>query len=456
MLESLYSSLLILEDSLWSYVGFPFIILFGVYLSIKSRFVQIRKLPAIIKTFCGFFSSRNTQSCSATTGVHPLKAFFACIGGCVGIGNIVAICTAVQLGGPGALFWIWLTAIAGSILKYAEVYLGLRYRVPDGKGSYTGGPMHFLKAAFKVSWVPNLACLLLCIYGVEIYQFRVMNESIVTNFDLNRYLVTAVLLGLVIFASSGGVSRIGKVSSAIIPFFILLYLGMGFWILLNNLSIIPSIFGTVFASAFSGHAAVGGFAGSTLMIAISQGIRRGCYTSDVGVGYASIIHSESSVQVPEKQASLAVFEIFFDTFTICTMSIMLILVTGVWNQPIHESMLVQTALGQYFPYMNFFMPLFFFLLGYSTIIAYFCVGLKSAEHLSPKRGRRVFYIYSVIALTAFSFVETHEALVVMSITQALLLVINLSGMFKLHKEISYNLDGAESQPAPVASQILAS
>lgn len=439
MTQQLFSFLGTFEDGLWAYLGVPVIMLLGLYLSFQSNFFQIRKLPHII---CLFFNYLRVRE-HGERGIHPLKAFFACVGGCVGVGNIVGICTAVQIGGPGALLWIWITAIAGMILKYAEVYLGLRYRVPNNAGGYNGGPMYFLQRVFKGSWAPNLVCVLLCIYGVEVYQFSVVTESITSNLHLNQYVVIAGLLGLVIFAASGGVRRVGAISSAIIPFFVVLYIGMGLWVLVNNVTVIPAMIGQVFTAAFSSSAAFGGFLGSTLMLTISQGVRRGCYTGDVGVGYASIIHSESLVKVPQQQAVLVIFDIFLDTFIICTTSVMLILVTGVWHQPMEAGMMVQAALGEYFPGMNFFMPLFLFLLGYSTINAYFCVGLKCADYLSPTKGRLFFYPYAVISLLTFSFVGTAEAQSVMSITNVLLLVINGYGIFKLRREVSYSLEATE-------------
>ena len=193
------------------------------------------------------------------------------------------------------------------------------------------------------------------------------------------------------------------------------------------LQAIPQVFKLVFQSAFTGHAGLGAFAGSGIMLTVSQGIRRGCYAGDIGIGYASIIHSESNERVPEKQASLTIFDIFVDSFMICTTSILVILLTGIWKEPIEASLLVQTALGLYFPFMDYFMPIFLFLLGYTTIIAYFCTGIKCAEWLSPRYGPKVYFLYAALALFLFSFVDMTHALIVMSITGALLLSVNLFG-----------------------------
>lgn len=443
MLESFTIYLDFIENTLWTYFGVPIVVVLGLYLSYKSNFFQIRHLPYVFKTFYGFLKFSN----KGQKGVHPLKAFFAAVGGCVGIGNIVGVCTAVQIGGPGALFWIWMTALMGMTMKYSEVYLGLRYRVNNSKGGYNGGPMYFLQRVFKRSWVPQLVALLLCVYGVEVYQFSVVSTSITSNWGWNPYLVVGVLLLLVIFAGSGGVRRVGSISSTSLPIFVVVYVVMGAWVLLNNLPAIPEVLAQVFTSAFTGHAAVGGFVGAGLMSAMSQGIKRGCYTGDVGIGYASVIHSESSVQVPEKQAALAIFDIFLDTFIVCTTSLFIILTTGFWKEPMEAGMLVQASLGLYFPYMEFFMPLFLFLLGYNTINAYFCVGLKCASHLSPRFGKPVFYAYAVVVLILFSFMGTIQAQSVMAIVGASLLIINGYGIFCLRNEISFELN-----PQPVVAK----
>lgn len=448
MLLDYFRYLDLFEDNLWGYVCVPMLMLLGLYLTIQSNFFQIRKFPQTIRKFISLLTVHDNKE----RGVHPLKAFFACVGGCVGVGNIAAICTAIQIGGPGALLWLWVTALAGMIVKYAEVYLGIRYRVPNESGGYNGGPMYFLQRVFKSMWIPNIVAILLCIYGVEVYQFSLVTESIVTNLNVNQYLVIFVFLGLVLYAGSGGVRRVGNIASAVIPIFVLIYLGMGAWVLINNVSAIPAAFGHVFSSAFTGAAAFGGFAGSTLMMMMSQGVRRGCYTGDLGVGYASIIHSETSAKVPQAQAALVIFDIFLDTFVICTTGILMVLVTGVWHEPMPASMMVQAALGQYFPYMQFFMPFFLFLLGYSTINAYFCVGIKCAEFLSPRHGRKAYFAYAILSLLTFSFVGVNQAQTIMTIANGFLLIINSYGIFRLRREVSFEWEEqAAAYPVSVSN-----
>lgn len=428
---SIFSTLDWIDDLLWSYLGFPLILSVGIYLSYQAKFVQVRHFPRAVKIFYHMLRE-NTPS---KEGLHPIKAFFACVGGCMGIGNVVGVCTAVQIGGPGAMFWVWVAALFGMILKYGELFVGMKYRQPK-EGGYSGGPMYFLPHAFRSKWVPIVVSLLLCIYSVELFQFRIMTNSISQNFALNHTAISALFLLLVLLASRGGLTLVGTICSWIIPIFFVLYYSMGIWICLQNYAEIPRVLSDVFIYAFTPHAAVGGTLGG-LVISISQGIRRGCYSSDVGVGYASIIHSESGTKSAERQASLAMIDIFLDAFLICTMSMMIILVTNKWVEPIDAMLLIQESLAQYFPFMHIFMPLFLALLGYSTVIAFFCTGVKCAEFLGGKRGKYLFHLYAVTTLFLFSFVDTKHSLVVMSITQLLLVVINLCGLFRLRSKISY-------------------
>lgn len=440
MLDQISNAILGFENYLWAFLGIPAVLILGAVLTIQSGFAQIRNLPLATKTFISLFK----KSDQPKKGIPPIKAFFASIGGSVGVGNVVGVCTAIQLGGPGALFWIWITALAGAIVKYSEVYLGMRYRTTNSKGEYCGGPMYYLRKAIDRPWVSTVVCLLLCLYGVEIFQFSVVAKSISTNFNINLIWVVLVLLALVIFAGKGGVRRVGSISSTLIPLFVFSYVGMGVWILIQNIGVLPGVFGTVLSSAFNGHAALGAFAGSAMMQAMSHGVRRGCYTGDIGIGYASVIHAESNVVVPEKQALLVIFEIFMDTFFICTSSVAVVLVTGVWQSPIPGEMLVQEALGQYFPHMNYFMPFFLFLVGYATINAYYCVGLKCADFLLPKSGRKLYQLYAIIVLIAFSFLDTLLAQSVMAIGGGCLLIMNSIGIFMLRKQISFDLQFDES------------
>ena len=424
-----------LEDIIWSYIGTPLILTVGSVLTLKNFFPQIRKFPAILKFF---FHSLFTKE-EYERGVSPLQAFFTSSGGCIGVGNRVAVCLAIQLGGPGALFWLWIAAFFGMVIKYYEVYLGVKFRVPNEEGGFNGGPMYYLQRIFKSSFVPIFSCVLLCFYATEIYMFNVVKTSIVQNWNLNEYLVIALLLLAIFYAITGGPARVGKISSLVIPLFLVLYVGMCGWILICNAEKLVPMLILIMKSAFNPQAVlVGGFSG-TLMTTMSQGITRGCYSGDIGIGYASIIGAEASAKDPSEQALLSIFGIFIDSFVVCTSTALLVIITGVWSQPIIASQMVQMALGEYFgaEAMIFFMPIFIFLLGYSTIISFLSAGVKSAQFIFPRFGKRIYFVFSTVAFIAFSFIDQSSALSIMSIVGGILLMINLYAILKLRKEVKF-------------------
>lgn len=426
-----------LNAFLWTCPALLLILVLGLYLTFSSRFLQLRRFPAIIREFSRLISLRKPGD---VPGIHPLKAFFASIGGAIGISNLIVICIAIQIGGPGALFWIWVTGFFGMMLKYSEVFIGMRHRVANGSGSYDGGPMFFLQRAFpKARWVAAVVCFLLCIYGVEILMFSEVVTVVSTNWHLSRWVVMVVLLATILWAGAGGIRRVGEICARIIPCFVVVFVLMSLSVLAMNWHLLPTVFALVVKSAFTGHAAIGGFAGSTVLMTIVQGATRGCYSGDVGIGYASVVHCESALERPQLQAGLAIFGIFLDTFIVCTMSLSLILVTGVWIEPMDPGLLVQAALSKYFPYMHLFMPFLVLLLGYSTMTTVFCIGLKAAHFLSPVWGKKAYWIYAIIILPLFSNGNPATALLIMSLAGAFLLIINLLGIFRLRKELDFDI-----------------
>jgi AGCS family alanine or glycine:cation symporter len=432
---------------LWGYINFSLIMLLGIYFAWKSRLFQFRALASSLRTFLKY----HTDTTSHSSGIPPLKAFYASLGGCLGVSNIVGVCIAVQIGGPGALFWAWVAAFLGMILKYSEIFLGMRHRVKSTEGTFEGGPMHYLQKAFKGKWVAITACLLLGFYGVEIYMFNVVVESVSVNWQISPLIVIGALLGLTLFAVSGGIRRVAEISSKIIPLFLLFFLIMSFWTLGMNLEKLPAMFRLIISSAFTPQAGVGAFAGSSVMMALSMGISRSCYSSDIGIGYASVIHAASSNTSAQTQASLSFFSIILDTLVVFTLSIMVVLVTEIWKMPIDAALMVQTAFARYFPYVHIFMPIYLFILGYTTIISYYAVGEKCLRFVFPKRGRLIFNLYAAVAFVLFSFIEGRAVFTLLSLAGGALLVINLIAIFRLRNEIDFTLP--IPQPAPQSIQI---
>lgn len=421
-----------LDDAIWTYAAVPMIILFGIYLTYHFKFAQIHRTSKIKALLKECYACDNDES---KRGINPLYAFYITIGGCIGVANIVAVCTAIKIGGPGALFWMWVTAFFGMLVKYAEVYLGVKFRVPNQHGSYDGGPIYYLKKVFSSPIPSALFAVMLAIYGTEVYMFKVVTDSFVTQWLLPQEVVISGLLILILVAVLGGGDRVGQVCSFMMPGFIFVYCGMGLWVLGNHISQIPEVLWLVVKSAFTGHAALGGFTGGSVLMAMSQGMKRACYTADIGVGYAGVVCSETQDSDPSKQADLSLLGVFLDTFVVCTMSVLLVLVTGVWTQGLPESDWVMTALAMYFPYMNIFMPIFIFLLGYSTIIAYFHVGHKCIQYLFPTFGGKLYYVYAVAAFIIFSFANQEQALLLMSFCGVGMLILNLYAIIRLRHEV---------------------
>jgi len=442
-MEQLFLQLEVFNALLWGYGGVFCIAVFGILLSIQSKWMQIRKFKDTALLFWEtLLQATRPKSAVVDTsrGTSPLKAFFASVGGCIGIGNLVTISIAIKIGGPGALVWIWLVAFLAMILKYAEIYLGIKFRIPNGKNSYNGGPMYFLGKAFpKFPALPFIMAFFLCIYGVEIFVFSVIKDTLVHNWSLPPLAVMVGLIGLIVLGLSGGVRRMGTISGLLIPLFVSIFCFMTTWILIENITQIPAMFGLIFRSAFSGHAAVGGFVGSTFLIVLAKGFSAAAYSGDVGIGYASIIQSEARAKSPQDQAGLSIFGIFVDTFIVCTATVLLVVVTGVWKEPIGGEMMVQMALSQYFPYMEYFMPLFLFTLGYTTILPYFFAGMKAAQFMSPTYGGRIYACYGFIAFVVFSFYDNRFALTIMNIAGGMLMLINIPALYKLRHHIVFSV-----------------
>jgi AGCS family alanine or glycine:cation symporter len=421
-----------LDLILWSYIAVPCILLLALYLTIIHRVPQITKISHLWKVFAHAFKKQDQK---VVRGITPFRALFSSLGGCIGIGNIVAIGTAVQIGGPGAVFWLWVAAFCGMIVKYAEVYLGIKYRITNLQGSYDGGPMFYLGKVYGHNVIPKIFSILLAMYGTEVYMFKVVSDSIALTWHLDSTLISYGLLIAILIVSRGGVDKVGQICSAVLPLFLTLFVSMSLWILIHSPIGIIDVFYIIIKAAFNGHAALGGFAGSTVMMAISQGMARACYSSDIGSGYASVVQSETSQQHPENQAIFEFFGVFIDAFVVSTLTTFVLISTGVWYQNIPASHLLQEAFSLYFNGMDYFIPFFISLLGFSNLLAFFAVGKKCVSYLQPRWGVQAYYCYAITMYLIFSHSNQRYALLMMSIIGVLLLLINIIGVFLLSHEV---------------------
>jgi len=434
MINTFFDILNTIDNFYWSYIGFAIITLTGFYFSHKTKFFQFKVMSQLRKTVMDLQADSKTS----TDGTHPLRLYFASVGGMVGLGNIVAVITAIIIGGPGALFWLWIASFAGMLIKYSEIYLGVKYRVKNKSGGYDGGPMYYLKEAFGSPLIPMIVSVLLCIYGVEVYQFVIITDTLASTFSLNRHLIIALLIVAIIYSGLGGIKRLANICTIMMPAFMITYVIMCLYVIGLNIHELPDVLATVFHGAFNGHAPIGGFVGSSMIMVAQQGIARAVYSGDIGIGYDSTIQSETRTQHPERQARMAVFSVLTDSL-ICTMSMLVVLVTGLWKiaTPMQASEYVAAALGMHFPGIPYFMAVFFFLAGYTTLIAFFAVGLKCANFLYPRFGKALYYLYAISSFIFFSFFDQSKVILVMSLSGGLLMLFNVAGIFKLRHKIKF-------------------
>jgi AGCS family alanine or glycine:cation symporter len=435
MYESFVSFLNTVDAIYWR-LGMLMIIFPGLVLTVRTHFFQFKILTRL--KIC----VKDLQECNqkGERGVHPLRLYFASIGGMIGIGNVVGVVTALIIGGPGSLFWLWVSIFLGMLIKYSEIYLGVKFRKMNQDGCYDGGPMYFLQEAFHNKYIPNIVAFLLCIYGVEIFQFVTITDTLQMSFGVNRYLIVFSLLTLIMWTALGGVKRLSNLCAFLMPPFIISYTVMCLWIIGHHLVDLPSILYTVFESAFNGHAAVGGFAGAGFILAMQQGIARGVYSGDIGIGFDATILSTTKTKHPERQARMAIFSLLTEGI-ICTMTLLTVLCSGFWKEfgtAMLPGQYIPKIFADYFPFVDFYIGILFFLAGFTTIIAYYAVGAKTARYLSPKYGFKIYTLYAIAAFICFPYFDQTVSQLLMSICSGFLITFNIAGMMKLRHHIKFS------------------
>ncbi len=439
-MESFFYLLSILDTFIW-YIGLATILLTGIYLTFKSKGYQFQVLYKSKKNIHDLIKSSHRDH----PGVHPIKLYFASIGGMIGLGSLVWVMTAITIGGPGALFWMWVASFLGMLVKYCEIYLGIKHRVHHSHhgGGYDGGPMYYLQAAFRKTFLgklmPIFICILLCIYGAEVSQFVMITDTLVSTFEIDRIIAIAALLFLLMLTTITGIKSFTTVCITLMPIFVISYICIGCWIIAVNFDQIPSVFYNIIHSAFNGHAAIGGFGGSTMLMAARYGVARAVYAGDIGIGYDSIVQSETRTHHPEKQARMAVFGMLSNTL-IYTMTVIITMITGVWSwADLQPTDYVAKALAIYLPenYVAIYIASLFFIAGFTTLAGYLVVGQKCARFLYQKHGSKLYILYSFAAFSFFSFFSQEKAILFMSVCGGLLMIINVAGVLKLSKSVKF-------------------
>jgi len=433
-MASFFGFLRWLESFYWGYIGFGLAIAIGLFLTYKSKGYQFSVICNIKKYIKILFSDASSNG----EGVHPIRLYFASIGGMVGLGNMVSVVTVVTIGGPGGVFWMWIAGFAGMLIKYSEIYLGIKYRKKNSKGSYDGGPMYYLKEAFHSKYVAKLFCVLLCIYCVDVFQFTVLTDHVTSFSKLDKKIVVFALLAIIIYNAIGGVKRLATLCVTVMPIFLVSYLVLCFIVIAKNYNELIAIFPMIFKSAFTGHAAVGGFLGSAFVIAAQEGIKRAVYSGDIGIGYDSIVQSETRATKPESQARIGIFGLFSDMI-ICTTTCLVLLSTGYWKSDlgIENSEYIPKIFASLFDFSDIFIIALYFVVATMTVVGYFVTGIKAAKYLNEKWGPVIYIIYASSILVFLSFYKQNDVILLMSLTGGLLMAINLIGIFKLRNKIEF-------------------
>ncbi|MDR1854580.1 MAG: sodium:alanine symporter family protein [Azoarcus sp.] len=453
MLDLLNDWVNTLDGIVWGpYVLIPLLLIVGIFLSIGLKFIPWRKLP---HAFATMWRGRHHHP-DHEGELTPFRALMTSLAGTIGIGNIVGVATAILMGGPGAVFWMWMTAAFGMATKFCEATLAVKYRevTPDGK--FVGGPMYYIKNGLGENW--KWLATLFAIFGL-VASFGIGNmtqsNAVAANLiklggdygiSFNHLAVAIVLLVLAGIVLLGGVKRIGAVSGTLVPVMALIYVIGGIAILLVNYAQVPDAFYQIFSSAFTGHAAVGGFAGSTLALAIRFGVARGLFSNEAGMGSAPIAHATAIVDNPVKQGLLGMLDPFLDTIVVCTITALVILVSGQWHAEgislagagTLTAQSFSTAMGEFGSWL---VTAGIVLFAFSTILGWCVYGERCAIYLFGHKAAlpyRVIFTLAVPigALTELSLVWNLADLFngLMAIPNLIALLLLSPVVFKLAKD----------------------
>ncbi len=395
-------------DAASGYVwGVPLIVILvgtGIFLTVRNRLVQLRGFKHSFELISGKFDRPEHEG-----EISHFQALSAALSATIGTGNITGVATAIAIGGPGALFWMWVTAVFGMAVKYTSCTLAVMYRRIDPDGHVRGGPMYFIELGLGKRW-KFLAVLFAFFTAVaalgigNMVQANSVADGLVDFFGIKgteagmstRWIIgifIAIMVGLVII---GGIKRIGQVASKLVPFMCAVYVVSALIILAIAYDKVIPAFGLVFESAFNPVSASGGFAGATVMMIIQQGVRRGLFSNESGLGSAPMAHAAAKVKEPVREGLVAMIGPFVDTLVICTMTGLVIIVSGQWNSGLNGTPLSSAAFDTILPGWGSHMVSFgLVLFAYSTIISWSYYGEKGIEYLL---GRPAVLPYKIVYL----------------------------------------------------------
>lgn len=330
MYEGFLAFITRLSDLMWSPPTMIFIAFVSVYLTVRTRFFQVTNFGYILRrTFGQMFDRSGDQDANRMT---PFQATTTSLAGTVGMGNMAGVATALSIGGPGAIFWMWVLAFFGMMTKATEVTLGVHYREVDEHGHVHGGPMYYINKALgwrSLAVLFSIGVTINCFFSSSLLQAHTVGRAFNASYGVNPYLVTGVMAVVTATVAIGGVRRIGRFCETLVPFMTVIYLLGSLAILISNATALPGVISDIFAYSLAPAPAIGGFAGAAVMSAIQMGMARGMLSNEAGLGTAPMVHANAETTHPFKQGLWGAAEVFVDTTVVCTITAFVILSSGV-------------------------------------------------------------------------------------------------------------------------------
>ena len=428
----------------------------GLFLSVRTNFLQIRKFPYAIRTTIGrMFRKRNASDGAMT----PFQAVCTALAATVGTGNIAGVAGAIAIGGPGAVFWMWISALLGMCTKYAEVTLAVHFREKNTNGELVGGPMYYIKNGLDKKW--HFLAYLFSAFGVltvfgtgnatqvntittavnsALLNYHLLGEDQVPTSNLIIGIVIAVLVGMILL---GGIKRIGRVTEKLVPFMALLYVILGLGVIVIHAGALPSVFGAIIGGAFNPSAVTGGIVGS-MFVSMKKGVSRGIFSNEAGLGTGSIAHACADTRKPVKQGMFGIFEVFTDTIVICTLTALVILCSGIavpYGEAAGAELTIRGFTSTYGSWISIFTAFAMCCFAFSTTIGWGLYGARCTEFLFSEKVTKPFMVvYSLVAIVGatanlglmWSIAETFNGL--MAIPNLIALFLLSGTVVKLTKE----------------------
>lgn len=419
-----------ISGMVWGPVTIVLLVGTGIYITLIVKAIQVHKFFYSWGLISGRYDNPEDKG-----EVTHFQALSAALSATIGTGNIAGVGTAIAMGGPGAVFWMWVTAVFGMALKYAECLLSLNYRIIHSDGVVGAGPMYYLERGLRQKWLGILFALFAAIasFGIgNMVQANSVAEPVLTHFGIPKH-ITGIIIGVLVFAVIvGGIKRIGQVASRLVPFMALFYVAGGIIIIFTKLDAVPEAFNLIFREAFTGSAAAGGFAGATLAQVIRFGVARGVFSNESGLGSAPIAHGAAKTEEPVREGLVAMLGPFIDTIVICTMTALAIILTDTYTSGETGADLTAKAFNTGIPgfggYIVAFGIIFF---AFSTAISWSYYGDRCIDYLFGQSMVTPYRILYCILLPIGAYIKLEIVWSISDIFNALMAWPNLIGLILL-------------------------